>query len=113
MIKLISIFAVNDIINSKLHANRLNLYSIKQLENVYIYEKEKVLILDRKISKLYNVKKFNYSIDFNMNCQYLEEMRFHRAKPQKDRLISIIVIFLRTKYMIEYYLTKIEEKNKI
>lgn len=111
MIKLISIFDVYDIINLKLQSNRLNLYTIKELEEVYFYEKENILILYDEISAMYDVRKLNFAYDFNINSRYLEGLQFNNARPKKDKLIEILIVFVVTKYMIEYYIAKIKNNE--
>ncbi len=105
MLKLLPYFEASKSINIKLQMRRLNLYSIIQLEDVYYYEREKVLILYRKISQLYDVGKLNFSNEFNMNSRYLEDNQ-HLTKEQ---LINIIIIFLHTKYLINHYLNALKE----
>lgn len=105
MIRLLSHFEVHEKINLHLQLRRLNLYSIEQLKDVYFFEKKKVLVLYRKISKIYDVDKLNFANNFNKNSRYLED----KQKLQKDRLINTIIIFIHTKYLIKHYLLELEK----
>jgi len=113
MIEFISIFKAREVVNLHLQLRRLALYSLEQLKEVYFYEKKKVLLLYSEIEKLYDVGKFNFAHRFNIKSRYVENLEFHNSKPDKDTLISIIILFLETKYLITTYLQQIREFEEI
>ena len=108
MIKLITHYEAVKAINLKLHLRRLELYSLAHLEDAYFYEKSIVLFLYREIQSVYDIKKLNFASEFNRGSRYLENCQDNHCSPKKNELITAIVLFLKTKYLIENYLNHLE-----
>lgn len=109
MITLINHSIASKAVNAGLQLRRLNLYSLSELEGIYYYEKNKVLLLCEQISKIYDVNKLNFAFDFNIGSRYVENCRFINQHPKKDELIQRLILFYITKYLIENYLLQLEE----
>ena len=109
MIELISHSAINKKINIGLQIRRLNLHSLERLEEMYFSEKNKAQKLYFKIEKLYDVNKLNFAFDFHLGGGYIERCQFINSKPHKDMIIEAIILFYRTKLLIENYLLQLEE----
>ncbi len=103
-LELIGYEELSEAVNISLEIRRLELYSLKELMELYQLKKKKVLILDKKISKLYDTNKLNFSHDLYMNIYYCE----NRSQPQKDKIIDTIIYFLQTEYLIKKYLEKLD-----
>lgn len=107
--KLISHREANEAIFHLVQLRRLRMYDLKSLTKTYFLEKNKVLALYENIGKIYDEKKLNFAFDFNINSRYIEHCRFNNITPDKEVVIEKIIIFLRTKYLIENYLKQLEE----
>ena len=88
--------------------DRLSSYHLEQLKEVFYYERQKAINLYHEIEFLYDIRKLNFAHDFNLHCLYLEDCIFNQYKPNKEKLVDIIILFFETQYLLKKYLQKLK-----
>jgi len=108
MIKLISYAEANKAINmSSLYIRLKELYTIEELIVKYEEEKPKLVRKMRDFeAKVENINKYNFSFDFYYNIA-LEPNK--NTKEHKEQIITILIIFERTRYFLKHYIKAIKK----
>jgi hypothetical protein len=109
MIQLIGHREVMKAINYELLQRRYELYTLNELEAIYLIKKNRTVNKINDFSKkVENINKYNFAHDFYSG---IRNVKSKDIKVLKSRYISALIVILATNYFIDYYSDRLEIEN--